>query len=78
MFLPALTVALNGLPVRDGLAYGVHEPHPALAVVPDLRLTGGVHLTVTRGVATLLAPVLAILQGLAAMGPATLLHQVFS
>jgi hypothetical protein len=61
LFLPALIVALDVLPLRDGLAYGVHKPHSALAVVPYLRLTRSVHLTVTRGVATLLAPMLAIL-----------------
>ncbi len=61
LFLPALTVAIDVLPVRDRLAYGVDKPNPALAVVPDLRLTRSVHLAVTRGMATLLAPMLAIL-----------------
>ena len=74
MFLPALTIALDGLPVRDGLAYGVDEAHPALAVVPDLSLAGGVHLTVSRGVAALLAAMLAVLERFPTGGTAALLY----
>jgi hypothetical protein len=71
LLLPALGVALDGLPVGDRLADRVHVAHTALAVVADLRLARGVHLAVSRRVAPFLATVLAVLQGLTTWGTAT-------
>jgi len=73
LFLPALGIALDRLAVRYRLADSVDVAHATLAVVPDLCLARRVHLAVPRGVARLLATVLAVLKWLTARSTTTLL-----
>ena len=74
MVLPALGIALDGLPVWDGFAEGVHEAEPALAVESDLGLTGGVILAGLPWVARQWASVLAVFQWLTAACSTAILH----